>query len=126
MCVNADGDYEKTFQNAIELTAFIMKRYTIPLTNVVRHYDSSQVLKHCPRSMYANNWEKWSVFLTQVRDLNIRNNLVPKWKSEPVKEMIRQGILTDKRWLAKIDEPMPVWAVCTMFDRMIEKYPFHK
>lgn len=37
---------EKTIQNALELTKFLMKKYGIPASNVIRHYDVTGKL--CP------------------------------------------------------------------------------
>jgi N-acetylmuramoyl-L-alanine amidase len=60
ICVNVDGNYEKAFKNAIELTKELMKKYNIPTERVVRHYDASRKL--CPASMSIGNWAKWSEF----------------------------------------------------------------
>lgn len=60
MCINSDGNFEKTYQNTIELTRYLMDKYNIPLENVVRHYDASRKL--CPNVFYKNNWEKWHQF----------------------------------------------------------------
>ena len=60
ICVNADGDYQKAYANAIELTKYLMKELNIPLERVVRHYDASR--KNCPASMSGNNWELWHDF----------------------------------------------------------------
>lgn len=60
ICINSDGNYETAFSNAIELTKSLMKKYNIPVTRVVRHYDASR--KSCPNSMKANNWAKWNTF----------------------------------------------------------------
>lgn len=60
MCINSDGNFEKTYQNTIELTRYLMNKYNIPLENVVRHYDASRKL--CPNVFCKNNWEKWHQF----------------------------------------------------------------
>lgn len=60
ICVNRDGNYKKAVETTIELTKYLMKLYSIPLENVVRHYDSSR--KICPASMSANNWKAWDEF----------------------------------------------------------------
>jgi N-acetylmuramoyl-L-alanine amidase len=60
LCVNSDGDYNKTFENAIELAYKLHKELGIPLINVVRHYDASR--KNCPSSMSPNDWERWRLF----------------------------------------------------------------
>ena len=60
ICVNADGDYEKAFANAVELTKYLMKELGIPAERVVRHYEASR--KNCPASMSADSWLKWKEF----------------------------------------------------------------
>lgn len=60
ICVNADGNYTKAYNNAVELTKQLMKELNIPIDRVVRHYDASR--KSCPASMKDNNWELWNNF----------------------------------------------------------------
>ena len=60
MCVNADGNYRTTVQKTLYLTAELMKKYNIPLENVIRHHDISG--KICPASMADNNWALWGQF----------------------------------------------------------------
>lgn len=60
ICVNSDGDYQKAYRKAIELTKYLMKELNIPIQRVVRHYDASR--KNCPASMSGNNWELWNDF----------------------------------------------------------------
>lgn len=60
LCINKDGDYHLAFINLAILTAQLMKKYKIPLSRVVRHFDASG--KICPRSMSANGWEEWKEF----------------------------------------------------------------
>ena len=66
ICINSDGDYNKAVQNTIELVKFLMKKYSIPLDKVVRHYDASR--KNCPGTMSSNNWEKWNWFKGQLKE----------------------------------------------------------
>ena len=60
MCINADGDYTKTYYHTLELTKNLMAKFNIPLDRVVRHYDASR--KCCPCHMSKNNWAKWWQF----------------------------------------------------------------
>lgn len=59
ICVN-DGNYDKEINDTIQLTAYLMKKHGIPLSNVVRHYDASR--KICPGMMSGNNWFLWNKF----------------------------------------------------------------
>lgn len=64
ICINADGNYEMAVNNALELVAYLMKRFGIDLAHVVRHYDASR--KNCPATMSANNWAKWTKFKNRL------------------------------------------------------------
>lgn len=60
ICINADGDYEKAVANTLDLTKHLMKKHSIPISRVVRHYDASR--KVCPKTMSADNWARWWEF----------------------------------------------------------------
>src|SRR5699024_8203579 len=51
ICVNSDGNYKKAVELAAELGKHLMKKYNIPLKNVIRHHDTSG--KNCPRNLMA-------------------------------------------------------------------------
>lgn len=37
------------------------------------------------------------------------------WKQLIGEKALEKGIINDPRWLEKLDEPMPVWAVLELF-----------
>lgn len=59
-------DKNKAVELSIELTRYLCKKYNIPVSNVIQHYDVSG--KNCPEWIRANN--KWDYFKQQVK---IRN-----------------------------------------------------
>ena len=65
MCINSDADYAKTYENTVELTKNLMKKFNIPIDRVVRHYDASR--KSCPNHMRQNNWSKWWKFKEDIQ-----------------------------------------------------------
>ena len=67
MCINSDGDFNKTYLNTLKLTKYLMEKYNIPLENVVRHYDASRKL--CPNVWKGNNWEKWNKFKEDLKNI---------------------------------------------------------
>jgi len=97
ICVNSDGNYEKAYANAIELTKHLMKELNITVDRVVRHYDASR--KNCPASMSSQNWALWNDFrkaLIAQEELTSVNDIV--W------ELAHRGIITDKAlWLKKLE-----------------------
>lgn len=46
LCVNEDGDFEKTFDNAARLTAHLLSEYDLSLDAIRQHADFTQ--KNCP------------------------------------------------------------------------------
>ena len=75
MCINMDGDRDKTEANTIEIVKSLMSELDIPIDRVVRHYDASR--KNCPASMSKNNWSKWHAFKDKLIQREEVNN-VPK------------------------------------------------
>lgn len=64
MCCNSSGVIsEKTETNALELVKYLMSKYNISISNIVRHYDASR--KICP-NWSANNWSRWTTFKNKL------------------------------------------------------------
>jgi N-acetylmuramoyl-L-alanine amidase len=63
ICVNADGYFEKAKENAVWLINYLMKKYNIPLANVVQHHHWSG--KDCPRNIRKSGWD---AFIAQVKE----------------------------------------------------------
>ena len=67
MCGTDNGNIsEKTVQNTLELTKYLMKKYNIDADHVVRHYDASR--KNCPSAFSSNNWARWWDFKNRLND----------------------------------------------------------
>lgn len=67
-CRYRAGEYSfhpATVQNAARLTRRLMTRYSIPLCNVLRHYDV--VSKRCP-APWVEDEGQWQAFLKQVEE----------------------------------------------------------
>jgi len=47
MCVNSDGDFNKTYANTVELAASLLKKHNLTTNDLWRHYDITG--KDCPR-----------------------------------------------------------------------------
>jgi N-acetylmuramoyl-L-alanine amidase CwlA len=93
LCINSDGNYDKAFENTIDLTKYLMQLFRIPIEKVVRHYDASR--KSCPGTMMKNNWEKWNIF---------KNKLVTKTQNNPTPidsqaDIIMKGLVTAEKGL---------------------------
>ncbi len=65
ICENSDGDLLKATNNAVELTAYLMKKHNIPLANVVQHNKWSG--KNCPNRIRAGQPYNWQTFINKVQ-----------------------------------------------------------
>lgn len=65
ICENADGNLLKATDNAVELTAYLMKLYNIPLERVVQHNHWSG--KNCPNRIRKGEPYNWNTFLAKVK-----------------------------------------------------------
>jgi N-acetylmuramoyl-L-alanine amidase len=70
MCVNSDGDFNKTVIRAAALTALLCDSYNIsPDTGIKQHHFYSSFGKDCPHSLrteHKNGWT-WNKFITLVK-----------------------------------------------------------
>ena len=83
ICVNKDGNYQASVNNAIILTAYLMRDLIISIDKVVRHYDASRKL--CPSSMVADNWDKWYRFKSALQDYLQLKQFEHKTRLIPIK-----------------------------------------
>ena len=65
ICENSDGDLLKATDLTVELTAYLMKKYNIPLSNVVQHNHWSG--KNCPNRIRKGEPYDWNTFLNKVQ-----------------------------------------------------------
>lgn len=57
MCVNSDGNFKVVYDQTVELTAMLMKKYKLNVdTELVRHFDVTG--KNCPAMFTSNHWGK--------------------------------------------------------------------
>jgi len=72
ICVNSDGDFKNTVDNAVDLTKQLMSKYGISASNVIQHNSASG--KDCPR--YLRNGSKgvtWAQFKAKLSDNKTSN-----------------------------------------------------
>ncbi len=63
LCVNADGDFNKTMENAAKLTAYLLREYNLSIDDVKQHYDFNG--KDCPLTIRQEG--RWDEFLAMVQ-----------------------------------------------------------
>lgn len=79
--INSSGHYdfkEKTIENAVLLIKELMAKYSIPVSNVIRHYDVTG--KNCPEPYVRNTaaWEDFKNKLTNTNKTEEDNEVVEK------------------------------------------------
>lgn len=62
MCVNKDGDWNKTYQHSVDLAKFLLDKYNFTIKDLYRHYDITG--KDCPKMMIEES--KWQAFRSKV------------------------------------------------------------
>lgn len=68
LCVNIDGDYLKTIDNAVKLVQHLMKVHNIPINNVVQHNKWSG--KNCPTQIRLGVYGvTWNEFISRVTNV---------------------------------------------------------
>lgn len=63
MCVNKDGDFNKTLELTIELVKELKTKY--PKARICRHWDCTR--KDCPSGFTGRNNAKWNKFLADTK-----------------------------------------------------------
>lgn len=53
LCVNEDGNFDKTFENAAKLVAYLLKSYNLDIGAIKTHHDFTG--KECPNKILKNN-----------------------------------------------------------------------
>lgn len=64
LCVNPEGDFEKTFDNSAKLTAYLIKSYKLNIKAVKQHGDFMS--KNCPQTIRDNG--RWQEFIDKVSE----------------------------------------------------------
>lgn len=60
----ANGVSKKTYNNAVALTKKLMKKYNIPASHVIRHWDTNG--KGCPEPWCGKNNKQWAQFKKDI------------------------------------------------------------
>lgn len=63
LCVNADGDFEQTFDNGAKLAACLLKAYGLSADDLRQHGDFTE--KNCPETI--RNTGRWKEFTEKVK-----------------------------------------------------------
>lgn len=86
-----------TVEKTLELVRYLMNKYSIPIGNVIRHYDVTG--KVCPEPYVTDSgaWVDFKARLIKSAELESVNDIV--W------ELNERGIISDKAlWIGKLEE----------------------
>ena len=90
-----DGMYyftDETMDKAIELIRKLMKKYDVPIENVIRHYDVTG--KNCPAPFVGAGqaeWEKFKEVIAMKRYNTIEE--MPEWARATIQKLVDSEIL---------------------------------
>lgn len=65
LCVNKDGNFDKTFDNATKLVAYLLKEYNLTIDDIKTHHDFSG--KDCPNFILKN--DRMDEFIEKVEKI---------------------------------------------------------
>lgn len=70
LCVNADGDFDKTFDNGARLTAYLLNAYKLKVTDIRQHGDFTD--KNCPATIRdEGRWDEFIKLVTKYKKQEI-------------------------------------------------------
>ena len=95
-CYKKDGKLDisdKVVDNAIELVKELMKKYNIPVQNIVRHYDVTH--KVCP-APFVNDESRWNKFKEQLGQAK-KNTNVLEWQ-KVMSKTYKCGLVEDNSY----------------------------
>lgn len=76
MCVQAGYNYEKAFQNTVDVCRQLMKKYNVDTDHVIQHYDACA--KNCPSAIRARgDWQRFKKLIS--------TNQAPSYGQNPAK-----------------------------------------
>lgn len=104
---NIDGSWyfeDATVKTAIELTKQLMKKYNIPIGNVIRHYDVTG--KTCPEP-FVRDAAYWNEFKESlIEEKNTLDNTPDAYAKEAIEWAIKNDVLKGSNGNYKLHSPI--------------------
>ena len=80
---------EATLKNAADLVKLLMKKYSVPISNVIRHYDVNG--KICPKP-FVENEKAWKEFKERLTEEMVeQSKIIVDGKELPVRRILKDG-----------------------------------
>ncbi len=97
ICDSDKTNFVKACDNAAQLTADLLAKYSLPLDRVVQHNKWSG--KDCPKEIRAGNWGiDWSGFIELVKKYQKKKIQYTKNRETPIQSKPRANINQMKEW----------------------------
>lgn len=118
LCINRDCDPAKAYKNLLELTKNLMKKFNIPASRVIRHFDVTG--KPCPGSWSGQGWAKWWAFKEDIKkpieweiDLSKDSTFGEAKKEAKKEEKKKMGKDYEGHWAEKAIEEVKAAGIMT-------------
>jgi len=96
LCVNEGGDYEKTLENAVQLTAKLMMEYNLKVSDIQTHQHFSPWQKVCPAKLLEEDrWEEFLERAEAARKEAVAAEREAKRRAQEREDSILPGFLYD-------------------------------
>lgn len=101
ICENSDGDILKATNNAVELTAYLMKKHNISINNVVQHNKWSG--KNCPNRIRKSDPYNWTTFKNKVQNAYVGTSInIEAFSETPCRLQVGYASSGDIKTMTKI------------------------
>ncbi len=110
MCNCVDSVPIKTRENVKYLVNVLMKKYNIPVENIIRHFDV--VGKNCPAPLL--NGTEWKEFKEHI----VEDKTIPEWQENSIKEVCSRYSLDTKQWLDKATQNITVGEMFAILNKI--------
>ena len=114
MCsVIVNGVYQipsETITNTVELTKYLMQKYNVPISNIIRHYDVTH--KNCPEP-FVRDWSQWESFKNRL----VAQEQPKHWCEDIMNKLYNKGIITDKESWSKYNDPVTKGLFIAIIDK---------
>ena len=103
---------EATMKNAADLVKLLMKKYTVPVERVIRHYDVTG--KVCPKP-FVDDEKAWKEFKERLVDnMEKRYNKIselPQWAKPTIQKLVDSGKIADGNKLDMSEDMLRVLVI---------------
>lgn len=103
---------EATMKNAADLVKLLMKKYTVPVERVIRHYDVTG--KVCPKP-FVDDEKAWKEFKERLVDnMEKRYNKIselPQWAKPTIQKLVNEGKIADGNKLDMSEDMLRVLVI---------------